>query len=109
MQIRSLLIAATLAVALPFMAVAQNDQASHAFMQANEKMMKAMNGMQMSGNPDMDFAMMMIPHHQGAIEMAKAELQYGTDPKLRAMAQAIIDAQEKEIAELSNWIKAHGH
>jgi len=102
------LIAVTLAAALPVLAIAQNNEASQAFMDANDKMMQAMNDMPMSGNPDMDFAMMMIPHHQGAIDMAKVELEHGTDPKLRAMAQMIVDAQEKEIAELNDWIKAHG-
>ena len=61
----------------------------------------------MSGNADKDFAMMMIPHHQGAIDMAKVELQHGKDPKLRAMAEMIVKAQEKEIAELKAWQAAH--
>lgn len=51
-----------------------------------------------SGNPDRDFAAMMIPHHQGAIDMAKAELLQGTDPVLRRLAQAIIVEQAQEIA-----------
>jgi uncharacterized protein (DUF305 family) len=109
MKIRSALIAFTLAAALPILAIAQNNEASQAFMQANDKMMQAMNDMPMSGDPDMDFAMMMIPHHQGAIDMARVELEHGTDPKLREMAQMIIDAQKKEIAELNDWIKAQGH
>ena len=50
-----------------------------------------------SGNPDRDFAAMMIPHHQGAIDMAKAELQYGQDPVLRRLAQGIIVEQQQEI------------
>lgn len=50
-----------------------------------------------SGDPDRDFAAMMIPHHQGAIEMAKAQLLYGRDPTLRRLAQGIIVEQMQEI------------
>src|SRR5437016_13092491 len=50
-----------------------------------------------SGNPDRDFAAMMIPHHQGAIDMAKVQLQFGRDPVLRRLAQAIILEQQQEI------------
>jgi uncharacterized protein (DUF305 family) len=50
-----------------------------------------------SGNADRDFAAMMIPHHQGAIDMAKAELQFGRDPVLRRLAQGIIVEQQQEI------------
>jgi uncharacterized protein (DUF305 family) len=64
--------------------------------------------MEPSGDPDKDFAMMMIPHHQGAIDMAKVELQYGKDQQLRAMAEKIIAAQEAEIAELKKWQQEHG-
>jgi len=51
----------------------------------------------MSGDPDHDFAAMMIPHHQGAIDMAKAELLYGKNPVLRRLAQEIIVTQNSEI------------
>ena len=50
-----------------------------------------------TGDPDRDFAAMMIPHHQGAIDMAKAELQFGRNPVLRRLAQAIIVEQQQEI------------
>ena len=50
-----------------------------------------------SGDPDRDFAAMMIPHHQGAIDMAKAELQFGHDPVMRRLAQGIIVQQQQEI------------
>jgi uncharacterized protein (DUF305 family) len=50
-----------------------------------------------SGDPDRDFAAMMIPHHQGAIDMAKAELQFGRDPVLLRLAQGIIVEQQQEI------------
>ena len=52
----------------------------------------------MTGNPDHDFAAMMIPHHQGAIDMAKVEVLYGKDPVLRRLAQEIIVTQDSEIA-----------
>lgn len=51
-----------------------------------------------SGDPDRDFAAMMIPHHQGAIEMAQAQLRYGKDERLRRLAQGIIVEQRQEIA-----------
>lgn len=50
-----------------------------------------------SGNPDRDFAAMMIPHHQGAIDMAEAELRYGKDERLRRLAQGIIVEQGQEM------------
>jgi len=52
--------------------------------------------MELSGNADKDFAAMMIPHHQGAIDAAKVELQYGKDPMLRKMAQKIIRARRRK-------------
>jgi hypothetical protein len=51
-----------------------------------------------SGDPDRDFARMMIPHHQGAIDMALVELRYGKDERLRRLAQGIIVEQQQEIA-----------
>jgi uncharacterized protein (DUF305 family) len=67
------------------------------------QMMEAMRRMDQgmaiahSGNADRDFAAMMIPHHQGAIDMARAELQFGHDLVLRRLAQAIIVEQQQEI------------
>jgi uncharacterized protein (DUF305 family) len=88
---------------------AMNGEAGKAFMSANQKMMESMQEMQPSGDADMDFVMMMIPHHQGAVDMAKVELKYGKDKKLRAMAKDIIASQEKEIAEMKSWQAKHGH
>ena len=113
MSLRTIvLVAAT--VALPVLAIAAETHTGHAggdaasaFAAANEKMMQDMTATPM-GDTDKDFVMMMIPHHQGAIDMAKIELQYGKDPMLRAMAQEIIDAQENEIAILRAWQQEHG-
>lgn len=60
----------------------------------NDGMMRA----PMNGSVDHDFASMMVPHHQGAVDMAKAELLYGTNPVLRRLAQEIIVTQGSEIA-----------
>jgi uncharacterized protein (DUF305 family) len=57
----------------------------------------AMTGARMTGDPDHDFAAMMIPHHQGAVDMAKAELLYGRNPVLHRLAQEILVTQTSEI------------
>ncbi len=58
-----------------------------------------------TGDPDHDFAAMMIPHHQGAIDMAKAELLYGKDPVLRRLAQEIIVTQNAEITVMQRELE----
>jgi uncharacterized protein (DUF305 family) len=59
----------------------------------------------MTGDPDHDFAAMMIPHHQGAVDMAKVELLYGKDPVLRRLAQEIIVTQKQEIEVMRKRLK----
>ena len=81
--------------------------ADKAFAASMQTMMKGMN-VKPTGKPDQDFVLMMIPHHQGAIDMAKVELQYGTDPELRQLATDIVAAQEKEIAQMKDWLDENG-
>ncbi len=70
---------------------------------AMERMQQGM-GTPMSGDPDVDFATMMIPHHRGAIDMARAQLESGKDPELPRLAEKIIADQEREIAILEEWL-----
>lgn len=73
--------------------------------QAMSVMDGAMTQAPMNGDPDHDFASMMIPHHQGAVDMAKVELLYGKDPVLRRLAQEIIVTQDSEIQVMQSQIK----
>jgi len=81
--------------------------ADKAFAASMKTMMTSMN-VKPTGKPDEDFALMMIPHHQGAIDMAKVELQFGTDSELRQLATDIVAAQEKEIAQMKAWLEKNG-
>lgn len=74
---------------------------------AMERMHHAMM-VALSGDPDRDFAAMMIPHHQGAIEMAEAQLRYGKDERLRRLAQGIIVEQRQEIAVMQAILAEKG-
>jgi uncharacterized protein (DUF305 family) len=85
-----------------------NDPASTKdFKAADMKMMHDMS-VPYTGNPDVDFRTHMIPHHQGAVEMAKVALKHAKAPETKRMAQKIIDDQEKEIAEMQDWLKKNG-
>lgn len=80
--------------------------ADKAYEQSMQSMMKKMD-QKPTGRPDHDFVTMMLPHHEGAVDMAKVELQYGTDPRLRRLARSIVAAQEREIAIMRTWQTAH--
>ena len=77
--------------------------AETSFLKENDAAMtRMMHGMAIrpSGDVDADFAAMMIPHHQGAIDMAVAVLRHGRNPQIRRLAQEIIVTQQQEIAAM---------
>ncbi|WP_262267532.1 CopM family metallochaperone [Microvirga yunnanensis] len=77
------------------------------YRQANETMHRNMD-IPFSGDPDVDFVRGMIPHHQGAIDMAKVALQHAKDEQIRKWAADVIREQEREIAEMEAWLKTKG-
>ena len=91
------------AIAAAYAASSLGSTAEAPFLAENQAAMdKMMAGMVVtpSGNVDRDFAGMMIPHHQGAIDMARAQLRYGHNEKLARIAQEIIVTQQQEIAAM---------
>ncbi len=89
--------------ALPPGATSEYAEAVEALQQVNDRMHRAM-ALAPSGEVDRDFAAGMLAHHVGAVEMAQVELRYGRDPELRRLAEAIIAAQEPEIAQMREWL-----
>ena len=125
MRTRSLVLAAAL-TALPALAWAQGAHGGHSghstpaqtaqtpsapstqgYRQANETMHRNMD-ISFSGDSDVDFVRSMIPHHQGAIDMAKVALQHTRDEQIRKWATEVIREQEREIAEMQTWLKKKG-
>ena len=81
--------------------------AAKGYIEAMDKMHEAMGKMDYSGDPDIDFARGMIPHHQAAIDMARIQLEHGKDPEIRKLSEEIIKAQESEIKQLEAWLAEH--
>lgn len=78
-----------------------------AYIAANDTMHRDM-AIAYTGDADIDFVRGMIAHHQGAIDMARVELDHGDDPAIRKLAEEIIAAQEKEIAFMRDWLAENG-
>jgi uncharacterized protein (DUF305 family) len=115
---RVLSLATTASVSATSFALAQ-DPASMALVHTKENpflsenataMKKMMTEMMIkpSGDVDRDFVEMMVPHHQGAVDMAKAELKFGHNRQLRQLAQEIVTNQQHEIMEMRNAIIGDG-
>jgi len=81
--------------------------ASLALRAVNEKMHRDM-AIAYTGDTDVDFVRGMIPHHQGAIDMAKIAIAFGKDPEVRKLAEEIVKAQEGEIAWMREWLAKRG-
>jgi len=70
-------------------------------------MHEAMSTAKPSGDDDVDFVRLMLPHHEAALDMAKTELLYGKDPQMKRLAQEIITDQQSEIELMRIWLKQH--
>jgi uncharacterized protein (DUF305 family) len=86
---------------------ATDSAATKAYRAANDKMHKDMD-IAFTGDADADFARGMIPHHQGAVDMAKIVLQYGKDPEIRKLAEDVVRSQETEIKFMREWLAKRG-
>ena len=89
------------------MPTASDPASTKEFKEAHTAMMRNMH-QPFTGNPDVDFRVHMIPHHQGAVDMAKIALKHAKDPETKKMAEAVIKEQDREIAEMQAWLKTNG-
>jgi uncharacterized protein (DUF305 family) len=94
--------------AMPAMPMGAASDATRAYMEVMRAMDAPMMQALQVGDPDVAFVTAMIPHHQGAIDMAEAVLRYGKDPTVKQWADQIIAAQEAEIAAMQAWLKQRG-
>jgi uncharacterized protein (DUF305 family) len=107
-------------VLIPFFTLAARRQDSHSnshkvmagsdwseLIASMDKMHATMASVAPSGDTDVDFVKLMLPHHQAAIDMAKTQLAYGKDPQMHRLAQEIITDQQSEIELMQLWLKQH--
>ncbi|MCQ0972061.1 DUF305 domain-containing protein [Paracoccus sp. TK19116] len=76
---------------------------------AMDTMMQSMDATELTGDRDADFLLLMIPHHQSAIDMAQALLEDSNDAEVAALAQAVIDTQQAEIKDMKGMLARLGH
>jgi uncharacterized protein (DUF305 family) len=86
------------------MSSASNNPVIASYQEINDKMHEHM-AIEFTGNADLDFMRGMIPHHQGAIDMARIAIKYGKDPEVRKLAEDVISAQEEERKFMNEWLK----